>query len=69
MDGNVIAGSEENGYVYRISPQGEAFVLFDSPIALTLWGLAAASLLAPTLLRRWTHDRTGIELPAEESAG
>lgn len=32
---------------------GDGSVLFDSPIALTLWGLAAASLVAPALLRRW----------------
>ena len=44
---------------------GEIGVLFDSPIALTLWGLAAASLLAPTLVRRLTTDLVE-EAPAAE---
>lgn len=35
---------------------GEVGVLFDSGIALLLWALAAVSLLAPFLLRRWTKD-------------
>jgi putative tricarboxylic transport membrane protein len=35
---------------------GEWGVLFDSPIALTLWLMAAASLLAPLALRRLTKD-------------
>lgn len=39
---------------------GEWGVLFDSPIALTLWALAAASLVAPFALRRLTRD-----VPAE----
>ena len=47
---------------------GDWGVLFDSPIALTLWGMAAASLLAPTLLRRWTPEPAGSESPAEERA-
>ena len=34
---------------------GDWTVLFDSPIALTLWGLALTSLMAPVLLRRWTN--------------
>src|SRR5262245_38434486 len=29
-DGNVIAGGDPKGYVYRISPEGKAFVLYDS---------------------------------------
>jgi putative tricarboxylic transport membrane protein len=33
---------------------GEWSVLFDSGIAITLWVLALASLLAPTILRRWS---------------
>ena len=48
---------------------GEWGVLFDSPIALTLWALAGLSLLAPTLLRRWTHDGTGGRTPVQENAG
>jgi putative tricarboxylic transport membrane protein len=35
---------------------GEWGVLFDSPIAITLWGLAALSLVAPMALRRFTRD-------------
>jgi putative tricarboxylic transport membrane protein len=35
---------------------GEWGVLFDSPIAITLWLMAAASLLAPLALRRLTKD-------------
>ena len=35
---------------------GEWSVLFDSGIAITLWGLALASLVLPTLLRRWSND-------------
>jgi putative tricarboxylic transport membrane protein len=35
---------------------GEWAVLFDSPIAITLWGLAAVSLLAPFALRRMTQE-------------
>jgi len=35
---------------------GEVNVLFESPIAITLWALALASLAAPTLLRMWTRD-------------
>jgi putative tricarboxylic transport membrane protein len=35
---------------------GEWGVLFDSPIAITLWLMAAASLLAPLALRRFTKD-------------
>jgi putative tricarboxylic transport membrane protein len=35
---------------------GDWRVLFDSPIALTLWGLAIASLAAPALMRRFTAD-------------
>ena len=46
---------------------GEWSVLFDSPIALTLWAMAGVSLVAPALLRRWTDD--GPELPVEESVG
>jgi len=37
---------------------GEWAVLFDSPIALTLWGLAVASLGAPWALRRLTPEAT-----------
>ena len=37
---------------------GDAGVLFDSPIALTLWGLALVSLAAPMVLRRWTKNVT-----------
>ena len=48
---------------------GEWGVLFDSPIALTLWAMAGVSLVAPALLRRWTDDGTGPELPVEESVG
>jgi putative tricarboxylic transport membrane protein len=44
---------------------GDWSVLFESPIALTLWGLAAASLVAPALLRRWTPDLPA-DTPAEE---
>ena len=29
-DGNVIAGGDPKGYIYRISPEGKAFVLYDS---------------------------------------
>src|SRR5436309_9960270 len=29
-DGNLIAGGDPKGYVYRISPEGKAFVLYDS---------------------------------------
>src|SRR5205809_661404 len=29
-EGNVIAGGDPKGYVYRISPEGKAFVLYDS---------------------------------------
>jgi hypothetical protein len=29
-DGNVIAGGDPKGYIYRISPAGKAFVLYDS---------------------------------------
>jgi putative tricarboxylic transport membrane protein len=39
---------------------GDWSILFDSPIALTLWALAAMSLVTPALLRRWTP-----ELPAD----
>ena len=39
---------------------GDWTVLFDSPIALTLWGLALTSLMAPVLLRRWT-DLPGVD--------
>jgi putative tricarboxylic transport membrane protein len=39
---------------------GDWSILFESPIALTLWALAAASLVAPALLRRWSP-----ELPAD----
>ena len=35
---------------------GDWGVLFDSPIALVLWGLAALSLLAPLLLRRVSEE-------------
>lgn len=35
---------------------GDAGVLFDSPIALTLWALALCSLAAPFVLRRWTRS-------------
>jgi putative tricarboxylic transport membrane protein len=35
---------------------GEWGVLFESPIAITLWLMAAASLLAPLALRRLTED-------------
>ena len=35
---------------------GEWSVLFDSPIAITLWGLAALSLVAPAAVRRFTRD-------------
>jgi putative tricarboxylic transport membrane protein len=35
---------------------GDAGVLFDSPIALTLWALALGSLAAPFILRRWTKN-------------
>ncbi|MGB1778080.1 MAG: tripartite tricarboxylate transporter permease [Longimicrobiales bacterium] len=42
---------------------GDWSVLFDSPIAITLWGLALASLLAPVLLRRWTDDLPGVDTP------
>ena len=38
---------------------GEWSVLFDSGIAITLWGLALASLVLPTLLGRWSKDRPG----------
>jgi putative tricarboxylic transport membrane protein len=44
---------------------GDWSVLFDSPIALTLWALAAVSLVAPALLRRWT-PRLPADVPAEE---
>ncbi len=37
---------------------GDASVLFDSPIAITLWVLALASLFAPLALRKWTKDVT-----------
>ena len=37
---------------------GDAGVLFDSPIAITLWILALASLASPAVLRRWTKDVT-----------
>jgi putative tricarboxylic transport membrane protein len=37
---------------------GDMGFLFDSPIAITLWGLAAASLVAPMLLRTWTRGTT-----------
>ncbi len=43
---------------------GEWGVLFDSPIAITLWAMAAASLLVPTLLRRWTREL--VETTPEE---
>lgn len=39
---------------------GDWTVLFDSPIAITLWGLALTSLMAPVLLRRWT-DLPGVD--------
>jgi len=42
---------------------GDWSVLFDSPIAITLWGLALASLMAPVLLRRWTNDLPGVDAP------
>jgi hypothetical protein len=29
-DGNLIAGGDPKGYIYRISPEGKAFVLYDS---------------------------------------
>ena len=42
---------------------GDVSVLFDSPIAYTLWALAALSLLAPLVLNRWTRGlREDIEL-------
>ena len=37
---------------------GDTGVLFDSPLALSLWGLAALSLFAPVALRAWTIHRT-----------
>ena len=36
---------------------GEWSVLFDSGIAITLWGLALASLVLPTILGRWSKGR------------
>jgi len=36
---------------------GEWSVLFDSGIAITLWGLALASLVLPTILRRRSNER------------
>src|SRR5206468_1487785 len=30
--GDLIAGSDGHGLVFRVSPQGEAFVLYDSPL-------------------------------------
>lgn len=39
---------------------GDWTILFDSPIAITLWGLALTSLMAPVLLRRWT-DLPGVD--------
>jgi hypothetical protein len=33
LEGNIIAGSAPNGHVYRISKQGKAFIVFDSPMA------------------------------------
>ena len=47
---------------------GDWGVLFDSPIAVTLWGLALASLVAPVLLRRWTDDVPGAENPEHGAA-
>jgi len=38
---------------------GDWGVLFDSPIAITLWGLALASLAAPMVLSRLTAEVTG----------
>ncbi len=38
---------------------GDWRVLFDSPMAITLWILAVASLVAPALLRRVTADLPG----------
>jgi len=45
---------------------GDWTALFGSPIALTLWGLALLSLVAPALLRRWTDDLPGAEAPLQE---
>jgi putative tricarboxylic transport membrane protein len=44
---------------------GEWRILFDSPIALTLWILAAASLAVPPLLAR----RTRLSLTTAAGAG
>lgn len=40
---------------------GDGSVLFDSPIAIALWGLALVSLVAPIVLRRWTSDLRGVD--------
>ena len=42
---------------------GEWGVLFDSPIALTLWALALASLVAPTVLARWSGAERDVIAP------
>jgi sugar lactone lactonase YvrE len=39
---DLIAGSEPNGLLYRISPAGKAFVLYDSPLS-EIHGLAVSS--------------------------
>jgi len=49
---------------------GEWGVLFDSPISLTLWALALASLAAPAVLRCWSgHEPPGESAVLEGNSG
>ena len=50
---------------------GEWSVLFDSPIAITLWCLALASLAAPVVLNRWSKHNSPDEsvVPTGSSDG
>ncbi len=48
---------------------GDVSVLFDSPIAIVLWVLAALSLVVPVLLRRRTMPTAaGVESPVTDGA-
>ena len=40
---------------------GEWGVLFDSPVAITLWCLALVSLAAPVVLNRWSKHKSPAE--------
>ncbi|HVG28148.1 MAG TPA: hypothetical protein VM864_00360 [Pyrinomonadaceae bacterium] len=70
-DGNLIAGTDPGGLVLRVSPQGKAFALFDSPLreVHSIAPAADGSLYVLALSDAASGGRSQPATPAASSSG